>query len=720
MSKNARFRVLSLTLLVVGFSVLAEGQSAALLGKPGGTAQYTLSDLENPPASVVKTVIISLGNSELVNRVSHQWIFLEATKVDGKQFRLWMLSSGLPSPNLDMAKTMTALYIFQEGDSKPLDYRDRFSGRAVLPSSGGWPYMFPRSTDTPDELFPDTSQFLGHTYTRGRMTKGNIPTPPSRARLVELLPEILVGVPINTRQKDETRRYDNSDYEYISLTEDDYREMIEEGLNCFRVDPDTVDWFVQADVFYYGVGGADVPYPECFYQSQYLGSSLYLNEPGVVTRDHILRTRLREDPEFRKSISPEIAMKAFEEHFENDIRKGPPRGFITGLGAREDVDLGAMDFSQRNIHSWDTTFSSAAYQLTQDPQAPGVFVFEPPGDVGTRRTLPEMNMTYGCQIPINESNNLIDIIIGFIRGAARVSQKEWGISVYGEFAPADAGWFMTHAYDMGATRFFFWNNSQLACVPHGEVLALVHNLQTHAKRNPNRDLKQLRQAAEVAILLPPGYTLGHVYLGKGPLWGIGELNLERRNRAGITYRQVMGNFFTEIERCLRLGVAFDLVWDLPELNLDGYREIVRVREDGKVEISNGSENRILDQARAPSRPEGAAPKLDIQLSADTGSAPLKVTATAMITETSAPVFYTLGPDSKGIEQNTMAAWELYGPNDEDYTYLRAKGPVHLDEKGRHIVETVLRLKDSGRYRLRVATVDEAGRSTVVWKDITVE
>ena len=42
-------------------------------------------------------------------------------------------------------------------------------------------------------------------------------------------------------------------------------------------------------------------------------------------------------------------------------------------------------------------------------------------------------------------------------------------------------------------------------------------------------------------------------------------------------------FFTEIERCLRLGVAFDLLWDLDVLRLDGYREVVRVREDGRVE-----------------------------------------------------------------------------------------------------------------------------------------
>ena len=41
----------------------------------------------------------------------------------------------------------------------------------------------------------------------------------------ELRPDLLVGPASNTRQKDETRRYDGSDYELVRLTQNDYREM---------------------------------------------------------------------------------------------------------------------------------------------------------------------------------------------------------------------------------------------------------------------------------------------------------------------------------------------------------------------------------------------------------------------------------------------------------------------------------------------------------------
>ena len=106
------------------------------------------------------------------------------------------------------------------------------------------------------------------------------------------------------------------------------------------------------------------------------------------------------------------------------------------------------------------------------------------------------------------------------------------MSIYGQVHRADAFWLQTHAYDLGARHFHYWDNYQLACVPYGEVLALSRNLSAHAESHPHRNLDELRNAAEIVILLPPGYNLGHVEMGRGNLWGVGELNLERRNREG--------------------------------------------------------------------------------------------------------------------------------------------------------------------------------------------
>ena len=88
----------------------------------------------------------------------------------------------------------------------------------------------------------------------------------------------------------------------------------------------------------------------------------------------------------------------------------------------------------------------------------------------------------------------------------------------------------------------------------------------------------------MAILIPEYYNLGHVSMGVGNISALQALNMERINSQGVKYRDVMSNFLVEIERCIRLGIAFDLFWDMKDLDLSAYREIVHIREDGKVEV----------------------------------------------------------------------------------------------------------------------------------------
>ncbi|MCL4694703.1 MAG: hypothetical protein KJ060_19600 [Candidatus Hydrogenedentes bacterium] len=725
MMKNVT-RLLILATIIGTGAERGIAQAVPPIGPPGLTATYALEQSDSAkPANVIE-LTMNLGPVDKWNDAVGQWLHLNAVTANGSQFRLWLLSQGWPSSDLKSAQASALRYVLQSGEDRPVEYRHRLTTRALLPTNGAWPYLLPRpfsSSDTlkPDDLFPPSIEYLGHQYVRRSRALGEPVAPPAEMRLVTLRPDVLTGLPHNTRQADETRRFDDSEYEYIPLTPDDYAAMIDAGLNCFNAPPDNLEWPKEAGVFYWGVGGKDIVFPDDLYNPLYIGPALFLNEPAVVTRDHVLRPRLAEDPLFRKSISPAVALDAFKTHYAEVIETGTPTELIRGLAAREDVDLGSMSFDQTNVYSWETMISSAAHQLLFHPDTPDAIVFEPPGHVGTRRLLPDMNMNYGCQIPVTGSDHFIDIIIGFLRGAARASDKEWGISIYGSVERGESPAFLTRAYDLGATRFFYWDNARLACVPFSEVLALTRVLREHAKQYPNRDLERLRNAADVVILLPPGYNLGHVYMGKGILWGITELNLERRNSEGHTYRTIMGNAFTEIERCLRLGIAFDLLWDLPAISTDGYREIVRVREDGKVEIIDGTSRSVLDGPRMPERPEGASPQLALALSTANGKAPFSITATAQVREGSAPVYYSREPDAKGVHHNQVVAWELYGPEEEDYTCrvpAIVPGTVTEDPDRNYEVNAEIRIDAPGTYRLRAATTDLAGRSAVVWNDIT--
>jgi len=695
------------------------------IGKPGLSAMYRLEPSGAIPGSVVKTFTLALGPSEEKNGHPFQWLHLRATKANGEFFTVWILSDRYPPADVSSARKATARYILQEGTSQALEFRHQFSGRAVLPSPGAWSYLWPRAAEGAFShgLFAKRTHYLGHYYLLERVENSKNVTLPADIKTLELLPDVLIGIPSNTRQKDETRRYDDSDYEMIRLTNNDYDEMIEAGMNCLRVDKEQAGWIDRRNVFYWGIGAEQVSYPECLYRSNYLGPVLFLDEPAVCTRDHVIRPRLRKDPEFRKAVTPQIVLEEFQKYFHEVKYQGSPTALIRGLAARPDVDAGDMEFLQENLYSWETMVSSAVYQLSEGQNCPPcAMVFEPPGRFGTLRTLPEMNMAYLCQIPVDNPKNLIDIIYGFLRGSARLTDKGWGTSIYGQVDRADAPWFLTHAYDLGAQYFFFWDSARLACVPYHECLALTRNLRAQVESHPHRDLEKLKRAAEVAILLPPGYNLGHVYMGKGNLWGLGELNLERTNRKGVKYRTVMGNFFTEVERYIRMGVAYDLFWDIEELRPAGYREIVRVREDGKVEVTTDGKNTLHDGPRIPDRPEGDPPQLDIELSTQSGKAPLQIVAQTLVTKRSADVYYTLGANSEGVYRNAMVLWELYGPEDEDYRFLSGeyREPRIVEEGARTKVEIQFTIGQPGEYRLRAATVDLAGRTKVVWKNILVK
>lgn len=699
---------------------------------PGTIARYRHLPADGLARSVVSEFSLAVGPVDQQAGQSGQWSRLTATKADGGHFQVWRLTASDPPRTVAEAggRPRALRYVLQEGRREPVEYLDPDSGVAVLPSlldgAEGWPRHPGDGGALAADSWGEEVALLGHRYSRTGWESGpaDAVVPPP-ARVVRLRSDRLVGLPSNRRQRDPQRRFDGSDYDYVPMASSDYAAMVEAGMNCLRVDADQLAEVERLDAFYWGVGPEKMPFPECLYRSQYLGPSLFLDEPAVVTRDHVIRPRLAADAAFRRGLSLEAVLEAFSGHFDKVLEEGAPWTLRRRLSGREGVDLGTMRLRQSNLYSWETMVATAAFQLSRDPEVPNAIVFEPPGRIGTRRTIPEWNMTYGCQIPVDHPRHLAAVIYGFLRGAARLTGKAWGTSIYGAVDRCDAPWLLTHAYDLGATRFFFWDNAALACIPFPEALTLARHLRDHAGSHPTRDLARLRSAAEVAILLPPGYNLGHVRMGKGDLWGLDELNLERLNAAGVPYRRVMSAFFTEIERCLRLGVDFDLLWELPDGPAPpGYREVVALRETGEVEVilpASGA-SRVLPGPRVPARPEGAGPGLEVRLSTAGGPTPLQVQAIAEVHETAAPVYYTHGADPDGCSWNALVAWELFGPQDEDHRHLTPPGnrPQVVTREGGGRATVTFTLDRPGRYRLRVATTDLAGRSTIRWGELLAE
>lgn len=64
----------------------------------------------------------------------------------------------------------------------------------------------------------------------------------------------------------------------------------------------------------------------------------------------------------------------------------------------------------------------------------------------------------------------------------------------------------------------------------------------------------------------------------------------------------------------------------------------------------------------------------------------------------------------------MVLWELYGPGEEDYRTLASRVTQLPATDQPALVETQFTISQPGHYRLRAATADLTGRSTVVWKE----
>ncbi|MDA1272464.1 MAG: hypothetical protein O2960_00220 [Verrucomicrobia bacterium] len=194
------------------------------LGKTGSQAWYRIEKAGELPGSVVKEFRLTLGAVEYTKNKPCQWIRLDATKADGKHFRVWLLSAEHPSRNVAEASHASSRYILQEGERMPLEFRHRYTGTAVLPSIGGWEHLFPRPLRDPADAsaFATRTEYLGHDYRLEELANSEAFQIPAIIDLLDLLPDVLVGVPSNTRQKDETRRYDDSDYEMIPLTREDF------------------------------------------------------------------------------------------------------------------------------------------------------------------------------------------------------------------------------------------------------------------------------------------------------------------------------------------------------------------------------------------------------------------------------------------------------------------------------------------------------------------
>ena len=551
--------------------------------QPGCEAQYYVASSAEHQSPPIRRVRIVAGPIEKTKGRSYQWWEMTLEKPDGGAIGVKVLSERVPL-TIPLSNSSSrcgsegqyvqeatrarrfpdvgdvARYIFAPRPGQSLEYVDELTGAALLPELSTFVQdYFPHAAAEARFLdgFATTGRLIGHVLVRSNV-RPDFPVPDfSSPTVLRLRSDVRIGSQIDARDdRDESVPLEKR--EHTPYTRAEYMELIAAGANYFHPAPEAVDWIRDLPVFWSAKG----THPDDFYRSNFVPGRMFIDEPA---------TRFGWSKGVPPDIiGPEIIAEGIKMRVEEAERWENRR-----FDCNNWFDIGTMEGLYNSYPSWETQQYTAWYQLAGG--APGL-VFE--GRYVKRGYGWSPESLLGNGLEDLEDKQQYDYFHAFLRGAARRWGGYWGTSVYPEgdrsmMIPA-----LIRAYDQGARCLWFWCDRNL---PYNWRLQVVRALGEHIRKNPRRSCAQ----AAAAIVLPQGYMLA-----EDTIWGV---NREQINGFGVSYSDIAAAALFEGILLSRAGIEYDYVNDHEGLRSAGYKQLIYVRENGRVE-------------RFPARDYKAAPK----------------------------------------------------------------------------------------------------------------
>lgn len=546
----------------------APGLHAAI--QPGDWAQYRVVssiETEEPPVATVRLTALAAPTG--APGVAWQ---MDVVKANGKQLAIVCVSDRYPLQSSDAGVGEVSRYLFQSQDERPVEYRNRHTGGPLLPRQP-WenvllPLPLPPTTAGRSGDFMSGGSYLGHALVlveRGQEEPRSLPDDPL---VLDLDPTLTIGTSRNFRD-DGTPAVlpvERPEYTYQPLSPDDYDRLIAAGHNYFMLlTAEQLSWIINRPVFFIirPFIGNGTGYPDLLYRSNWWGTTSFYDEPAV---------RFGwQAPAGTTITSGEALANAVSMRARAHAAAGPRSGSHTlqnALAGR--VSLGTLELREPEIPVWETYYDTAPYQFMGGAKG---MIHEGRYSIQGLEMGVEHLLGQGYDPTAEEA---IKIHYAFLRGGARVFGGDWGMSIYGQAEPDLRYLAMRLGYDMGARYVWFWTSDHDHHMPFEQQLELAGELQEHRARQPKRDMTALLHAADVAIVLPYGYTLspGH--------WLSWSFQAGFRERNGRSYRHVPAAALFEYLLAIRSGYDADIVVDHVKVKDAGYRHLVFVNEDGSV------------------------------------------------------------------------------------------------------------------------------------------
>ena len=560
----------SLFLAVILVSLCAPHARAV---RPGSEAHYYLASSAESQSPPIHRVRVAAGPVERRSGRSYQWWEMTLEKPEGSVIGVKVLSQRVPLTSREPVGDV-ARYIYSPGPEECLEYVDDLTGAALLPELRTFAEdYFPQAAREArySDGFATTGRLMGHVLVRSNV-RPDFPTLDfGKPTVLRLRSDLRIGSQTDGRDdRDETVPIDKRNH--TPYTREEYMEMIAAGANYFHPAPEAIDWIKNLPVFWAGRG----THPDDFYRSNYVPGSMFTDEPA---------TRFGWSKGVPGDIvGPEVIAEAIKMRLE-EAERPKNREFQ----CENWFNTGAMEALYDKHPSWDTQQYTAWYQLAGG--APGL-VFEGRYVKRGYGWVPEALLGHGLEGL--DDKQQYDYFHASMRGAARRWNGYWGTSVYPEGDKSMMIPALVRAYDQGARRLWFWCDRNL---PYRWRLQVLRGLSEHIKQNPRRP----GGVASAAIVLPPGYMLA-----EDTIWG---MNREQINGFGVSYADIASAALFEGIMLSREGVEYDYVNDHDGLRRAGYKQLIYIREDGRVE-------------RSPKLPNVSAPKgLTLELRQSGAQAP---------------------------------------------------------------------------------------------------
>ena len=222
-----------------------------------------------------------------------------------------------------------------------------------------------------------------------------------------------------------------------NFTRDEYRVMIDAGINLYVVDPEQSQWIRGENVFYLRGAGGNPPlaYPADLYRSNYLGPVMFMDEPAIImVGDKNVHTTLRYFSDAANLLEQRIRFRYSSpgsySAFALETRVSEGRRALRRHAA------GTVRLSSVGDDLLDRPLSARSGTGRHRPRRPlsAGRIRRGPGQMGqARKHTPEQMLRYHYAI---------------LRGAARANAKDWGMSIYGQAEEKYSPLAVTLAYDM--------------------------------------------------------------------------------------------------------------------------------------------------------------------------------------------------------------------------------------------------------------------------------